>query len=132
MRFGKYSYSVSEFIRSWRYFIWALVLCLAAGLFYLEEDWRGHWSWARYERLMRSRGEQLQPVAFVPPRVPDDKNFAMTPFLAPLFNFIPGTQKWASSNPVQIVNGFAPKFDAATAEMNRSKTIRSNSWIKPM
>src|SRR5262249_16806170 len=105
--------SFSEFIHSWRYFIGALLLGLVVALLYVEEDWRGHWLWERYKGQMRARGEQLELSAFVPPRVPDDKNFAMTPFLAPLFDFVPGSQNWSGTNPVQRIRGFAPKYDAA-------------------
>jgi hypothetical protein len=126
----KFTGSLSEFIHSWRYFIVALVLGLAIALFYVEEDWRGHWTWQRYQRRMNSQGEHLDYSAFIPPGVPDDKNFAMTPFLAPLFDFISGSQKWAGPNPLQSVGGFAPKYDAASRELANVKTIRSNSWIK--
>lgn len=131
MRITKFSGSLSEFLHSWRYFIAVLVLGLAIALFYVEEDWRGHWTWQRYQRRMNSRGEPLDFSAFTPPRVPDDKNFAMTPFLAPLFDFIPGSQKWAGPNPLQSTGGFAPKYDAASGELGKIKVARSNSWTKP-
>jgi len=127
----KFSGSFSEFIHSWRYFLWVLVLGLALALLYVEEDWRGHWAWQRYQRRMNSPGEHLDYSAFIPSRVPDDKNFAMTPFLAPLFDFVPGSQKWAGPNPMQSVGGFAPKYDAASRELAKTKTVRSSSWIKP-
>jgi hypothetical protein len=130
VRTTKYSGGFLEFIHSWRYFLWVLAFCLAVGVLYLEEDWRGHWSWQRYKRQMSSRGEQLEASAFIPPRVPDDKNFAMTPFLAPLFDFVPGSQQWTGSNPVQGISGFAPKYDAASRELAKINTVRSNSWIK--
>src|SRR5690242_17555135 len=44
--------SFSEFVRSWRYFIFALALCLGVALFYAEETWRGHWLWGRYQARM--------------------------------------------------------------------------------
>src|ERR1051326_2839601 len=125
--------SFSEFVRSWRYFIFALALCLGVALFYAEETWRGHWLWGRYQARMRAQGESLELSAVVPPRVPDDKNFAMTPFLAPLFDFIPGSQKWPAANPVQFLNSFAPKYDAAANEARKgekSSTNSINSWIK--
>ncbi|HTL54490.1 MAG TPA: hypothetical protein VL361_02375 [Candidatus Limnocylindrales bacterium] len=121
--------SVAEFIHSWRYFLWVLGLILVVVLFYAEENWRGHWAWERYRRQMSSRGEPLDLSAFIPPRVPDDQNFAQTPFLAPLFDFIPGSQRWVGSNPVQRVSGFAHKYDAASGVLDLPKVMRSNSWI---
>jgi hypothetical protein len=127
----KFSGSASEFVHAWRYFILALILGLTIALFYVEEDWRGCWVGERYQRRMNAQGEPLDFSAFIPPRVPDNKNFAMTPFLAPLFDFIPGSQKWAGPNPLQSVGGFAPKYDAASRELAKVKTDRFNSWIKP-
>ncbi|MFA5192127.1 MAG: hypothetical protein WC740_15475, partial [Verrucomicrobiia bacterium] len=43
----------------------------------------------------------------IPPRVPDDQNFAMTPFFAPLFDFEPGTQKQRDTNAVKRIQDFA-------------------------
>jgi hypothetical protein len=126
----KFSGSLSDFVHSWRYFILALIFGLVLALFYFEEDWRGHWTWQRYQRRLNSQGEPVDYSAFVPTRVADDKNFAMTPFLAPLFDFIPGSQTWAGPNPLQSVGGFAPKYDAAAREVAKAKTIRPNSWIK--
>ena len=123
--------SLAEFIHSWRYFLWVLGLILVVGLLYVEEDWRGHWRWERYRHQMSVRGEPLELSAFVPPRVPDDQNFAQTPFLVPLFDFIPGSQRWAGSNPVQRVSGFAPRYDAAAGALDLPKAARSNSWVGP-
>ena len=123
--------SFVEFVRAWRYFIAALALCLVVALFYLEEDWRGHWAWERYQRQLSSRGESILATTFVPPRVPDDKNFAMTPFLAPLFDFVPGSQKWAGGDPIKSANAFAPRYDAASGHLKAATTNVFNSWIKP-
>src|SRR6185369_502362 len=117
----KQSGSFSEFVHSWRYFIWALLLGVGIVLFYLEEDWRGRWTWETYRRQLSAEGEHIDPSHFIPERVPDDKNFAMTPFLAPLFDFVPGSQKWMGANPVQRINGFAPKFEAASRFLQKPK-----------
>lgn len=114
--------SLAEFLHSWRYFIWLLGLLLLAGLFFIEENWRGEWAWNSYKRAMAARGEPTEFSAMVPPRVPDDQNFAMTPFLAPIFDFAPGM------SPVN--SPFSSSYDAASSELKTTNTARLNSWVK--
>lgn len=89
-----------------------VLLCLVASvatlvaLFYVVENWRGKHAWAAYEKELTAEGVSLEFASIVPPPVPDDQNFAATPFLAPLFDFEPGTQTWrdraAATNRMQF------------------------------
>jgi hypothetical protein len=127
----------------------ALVTLIA--LFYLEEDLRGKHAWNVYAKQMTQRGEVYQLKAVVPPPVPDDQNFAMTPFLAPLFDFLPGTQTWRDTNATQRTRQFGddltylreptsnwregkrtdwPAWQAAIAEAARKEKNRA-SHTKP-
>ena len=65
------------------------LVCLATliGLFYAEEDWRGSWAWNRFKHQFEAQGEMFGWQAFVPPPVPDDQNFAMTPLLSPILDY---------------------------------------------
>jgi len=103
---------------------WMAATLLALGLlvlvFYAEEDWRGKWIWERYKHRMEARGERMDAAAFVPPEVPDEKNFAQTHFLAPLFEF---------SRPAPL--NFAPGYDAAATLVRSAKGERTNSWVGP-
>jgi hypothetical protein len=121
--------SISAWFRSWRYFFWLLALCVLIALFYAEENWRGQRAWKEYRHQMEARGELLDPLGFVPPPVPKRENFAMTPLLAPLFEFIPGTQKWRTTNALEWARDFAPGYDAAARMVKLPKEVRSNSWI---
>lgn len=71
-------------------FIIAALITLVA-LFHAEENWRGARAWRNY-RQQQAADKPFDPQALVPPRVADDENFAMTPFLAPLYDYQPGTQ----------------------------------------
>ena len=55
--------------------------CLIAliALFYAEEDWRGWHAWNQFKRAWEAKGEHSSLASVVPPPVPDDQNFAMTP-----------------------------------------------------
>jgi hypothetical protein len=125
---GRTGGGLSELLHSWRYFIWLLSLVLVVGLFYAEENWRGQWAWNRYKRAMAARGEPLELSAIVPPKVPDDKNFAMTPILAPLFDFLPGTSP--GSSPLNGISLFASSYDTASSGLKATNAVRCSSWLK--
>src|SRR5438445_4695604 len=120
------STSFRAWLRSWRYFIWLLIAAILVALFYAEENWRGKRAWKKYKNQLEARGERLDPAAFIPPAVPVSENFAMTPVLAPLFEFIPGTQKWRSTNALAAIQGFAPAYDAASRVIKTPKGASSN------
>jgi hypothetical protein len=94
---------------SWlfRWNTWRKLLLIVTGavtvvaLFHAEENWRGKRAWDNYKREVEARGESFDFAKYVPPPVPDDQNFAMTPFLAPLFDFVPGTQRQRDTNAVE-------------------------------
>jgi hypothetical protein len=64
----------------------AILITLAA-LVRTEENLRGKWAWKKCKRELEAQGEKLDWKEYIPPPVPDDQNFAMTPFLAPLLDF---------------------------------------------
>ena len=47
--------------------------------FYTEEDWRGIHAWNRFAREWAAKGEHFDLASRVPPPMPDDQNFALTP-----------------------------------------------------
>ena len=85
--------TLSNWLRTWRYFFLALGLGIAVLLFYGEENWRGKRAWENHKRQLEAQGEPMEPSAFVPPPVAEVENFAATPCLAPLLRFKPGTQE---------------------------------------
>jgi hypothetical protein len=66
--------------RNFRRFFFALA-CFTTliSLFYAEEDWRGRHAWNQFKREWKAKGEKFDFKDFIPPPVPDDQNFAMTP-----------------------------------------------------
>ncbi len=75
----------SRWVCSWRgirriliVLAWAVTIL---GLFYGEEDWRGRRAWNQYRDAAAARGLSLDWSAYIPKPVPDDQNFAATPFL---------------------------------------------------
>src|ERR1051326_1300263 len=103
--------SFAALLRTWRYLFAFIALVLFVGLFYFEENWRGPRAWEKYKKQQEARGERCDAAALVPAAVPPSENFALTPLLAPLFDFIPGTQRWRNTNAMGYANGFAPAYD---------------------
>jgi len=76
----------------WRNFKRALfaLACFATliALFYAEEDWRGRHAWNQFKQKWEARGEHLEFSGVVPPPVPADKNFAMTPIVFTSYGYL--------------------------------------------
>jgi hypothetical protein len=66
----------------WRQGLWALAgLMVFAALFYAEEDWRGSHAWNQFRRAREAKGERFDWASVLPPPVPADQNFALTPLV---------------------------------------------------
>jgi hypothetical protein len=79
-------------LSSWRNFKRSLLglACLVGliALFYAEEDLRGRLAWGHFKAQWEAKGEKFDFAAFIPPAVPDDQNFAMTPLVATAYSQI--------------------------------------------
>ncbi len=97
--------------------LFGLACCATVvALFYTEENWRGRHAWESYKGQLKAQGGKLTIADFVPPPVPDAENFAMTPFLAPLFEFkTGGSYPYEPRDPkaVERIEKFAPRYEAA-------------------
>jgi hypothetical protein len=118
-----------DIYRTWRYLFWIIGLAGVVLVFYAEENWRGHRAWESYKRRMMAQGEDFSPSAFIPPPVPDDENFAMTPTLAPLFDFVPGTQQWRNTSAPRLFDDQMARYNAAASLVKPSRSTRLNSWV---
>ncbi len=113
-----------KWLFSWRTIRRCLIVLVGfvtlIALFYTEESWRGKRAWDDYRSRLAVQGLQMEMKAYVPPPVPDDQNFAMTPFLAPLLDFNPkplqpNQAAWRDTNGFNRASGFAQEvpFDPA-------------------
>lgn len=123
-----------RWIFSWRTLRRAVVgiaaLLTLGALFYAEENWRGKRALENYKQELEAKGVQLNFRAFVPPPVPDDQNFAMTPFLAPLYDYLPGTQTHRDTNAFSRTMTFAPRADlSARAGWAEGVRIDLVDWL---
>jgi hypothetical protein len=115
--------------KAWRYVLVVVGMIAFVALFYAEEDWRGRRAWQEYQQQLARRGEPINASQVVPAPVSDTENFAMTPFLAPLFEFEHGTQRWSDTNAVAEIQAFPREFSAASSEIKHDLVSASNSWV---
>ena len=87
---SKLLWKVFRWLFSWRVIKRCLIAsaCLAVlvTLFYAEENWRGRRAWDSFKREWEAKGESFDFASFVPPPVPDDQNFALTPIVASCYS----------------------------------------------
>ncbi len=106
---------------AWRILGYGLIgvagLLTLTALFFLEEDVRGKHALTSYYREAEARGQEMDLQKFIPAKVPDEENFAMTPFLAPLFDLNPqplkpGEPKWRDKEGSERAFNFATNFNS--------------------
>lgn len=112
-----------------------IVVCLATawGLFHVEEYWRGKRAWLAYKNDLIAKGEWYDLARMVPPKVPDDQNFAMTPMLAGLLqgDRMPSDEEFARSRVVvpkylaSWGDGKATDFNALAQSLQHTKSQKS-------
>ena len=77
------------------FFIWRILkrcllglaaLLILVLLFCAEENWRGRRAWENYRREWEAKGGHFDFASFVPPPVPDEQNFALTPIVASCYS----------------------------------------------
>ncbi|MGO8839173.1 MAG: hypothetical protein ACLQAH_15815 [Limisphaerales bacterium] len=104
-------YAVVPFLRwllwkHWRrtLFGFACFITLIA-LFYAEEDWRGKRDWEKFKHEWEARGEKFDRASVVPPPVPQDQNFALTPVVASSYEtFLDKSGQALSPRNTNVVN----------------------------
>lgn len=87
-----------------RFFVVACLITFIA-LLNAEENWRGKRAWENFKHEWEAKAERFDLVSFIPPPVPDDQNFALTPLLKPLYDFTRGTNglQWNDTNGVKHI-----------------------------
>ncbi len=77
---------------TWRHFrrmLFALACFIALVVFfYAEEDFRGWYAWRHFKYEWEAKGEHFDFASFIPPPVPDDQNFALTPIVASSYDWL--------------------------------------------
>lgn len=124
LRFGPRLFTWPRVRRGLLVLVWLVTL---VALFYAEEDWRGRHAWGKYAQQLQARGEPIGNL--IPKSVPDDQNFAMTPSLAPLFDFVPGTQQFRDKSALAMVQDPPPGYKNASGKV---KDHQEGNWARGM
>ena len=94
-------------LMSWRSVLLLLAVFIAlVELLLAEENWRGARDWRNYKLEMEAKGEHFDAARLIPPPVPDDQNFAMTPYFAPCFDLPPEILRQPIKYFTNMVNGY--------------------------
>ena len=104
--------------------VWRMLIALAwlatlVALFYAEEDWRGWHAWNQYRQQLEAAGERLDYKTLIPKPVPEDQNFAATPFIKSWFTERTNYDKrWADNYSLanQTIDSPASPTTATTVE----------------
>ena len=107
---------------SWRVLKWVLLafafLMVVVALFYVEENWRGRRAWENYKHEWETKGEKFDFASFIPPPVPDDQNFALTPVVASGYSrFMDKNGHKISPENTNVVNRLDMKLDRQNLQM---------------
>src|ERR1051325_11065944 len=108
------------------------LLLLTICVLFAEENWRGRRAWEICRRELEAK-RALDWQQFVPSPVPDDQNFATTPFLAPLFDFNPkprdpGQSPWRDPAAYDRLMNFA----AALLPRNEKGGLPPAQFVGPL
>ena len=93
-----------------------------------EENWRGQWPGTTTSGPWPPEANRWSSHLVVPPKVPDDENFAMTPILAPIFVFVPGSPPGSSA--LNNIALFASNYDTAASALDMPKGVHASSWFQ--
>ena len=86
------------------------------------ENWRGKRAWEKHKRQWLAKGEKFTVAEMAPPAVPDDQNFAMSPFIRPLMNpsrAPEGGVFWQDTNALERLK----KFQVANSTPERTNRL---------
>ena len=104
--------------RSPKFYLLGLAgLLVLIGLFYAEEDWRGSYAWNRFKHQWEAKGERFNLASVIPPAVPDDQNFALTPVVASCYGNVLDPNGHQISPPnTNVVNQLNMEIPPGTAK----------------
>ena len=125
------------FSRGWRQVLFRFA-CFATliALFYAEENWRGKRAWENYKHEWGAKGEKFDFKDFVPPPVPDNQNFALTPIMFTSYRALLNRDGTVVPMEQRLINLKDTNFVAECSRLNFDlgegawKTNATGYWVK--
>jgi hypothetical protein len=93
--------------------------------FYAEEDWRGKRAWDKFKQGWEAKGETFDFARFIPPSVPDDQNFALTPVVASCY------LRWMDKNGHRTEPENTNIVDRLSLDLSRHRVLDGYSALIP-
>ena len=124
------------------------VLATLIAVIYTEEDWRGRRAWENCKRELEAKGAVLDWDKYIPPTVPDDRNFFKAPKMADWFvrghNGTELQDLLQNSNTVSVITNetaandylawsdkLQPQFDLIREALKRPYARMDGDYSKP-
>src|SRR5271154_4843808 len=109
-------------------FLFAIAcLITLAALWIIEENWRGKRDWDAYVREHEASGERIGIQPLIPPPVPDEQNFAMTPLLAQTFHDTDGSYRRALGEKLKVPEVMG-KTLPSMGDLHLGRHFRMEEW----
>jgi hypothetical protein len=106
---------------------------LLVALFYAEEDWRGRRARENYKHKWEAKGDHFDFASFIPPAVPDDQNFALTPIVASCYgNVLDKNGKRIRPPKTNVVNRLEMSIISHCKAWPTNHDWRANGWQRGM
>lgn len=105
--------------------------CLATlvALFYAEEDWRGRHTWGQFKHEWEAKGVHFELASLVPPPVPDNQNFAMTPIAFTSYGQLLTREGKVIPGPQRDTN-FVVRMHVALSDQYDDPTNGAGDWSR--
>ncbi len=93
----------------WLFYFLLLSVVTPLAMWTTVENLRGRLAWEHFKHEWQAKGENFDAANVIPPPVPDDQNFAMTPLLRPIYDFVHGTNgiQWRDTNAYAHLNSIS-------------------------
>jgi hypothetical protein len=110
-----------------RRIFWLACVITFIFLLYAEEDWRGWHALKQFEQQGEARGVKFSLAEVVPPPVPDDQNFALTPIVSTSYAMM--MDKHGRELYPQDTNVINRLYMQSWAEEQLAPTPKSGGWM---
>ena len=91
----------------WLVYFLLLSLVTPLAMWTTVENVRGRLAWNHYKHDWEAKGEKFDTASLIPPPVPDNENFALTPLLRPIYDLTQGPNgvTWRDTNAYAHLGG---------------------------
>lgn len=113
----------------------AATVAVVIGLAYAIENWRGWRTWQAEVQRLNALGISVEFDSYLPPPVPDERNFALTPLMRPLLDYEASPAVvWRDTNAYQrsarVLSLYRRGSEPGTGGWTQGKPVNLLAWQK--